>query len=299
LAAAPSLAVAFVVREKFSYALASLERLYRLAAVPFTLYFVDGRYPPALRTGLDAFLADKENVVRLEPLRFVYPSEALNLVVERVTEPYIFLLQNDVLLGSQALARLLAAAQATDADVVAPEVLDLADGKPGLHRDADYEAPVAFTEREGKIHAPAEAAPRPMGEYRRIDYFELHCLLARTSTLRALAPLAPLSMHEHVDLSIALWRRGGKAILEERARVLYAGSPPLPLRDFDCAYFSFRWDLGRAQLSDRYVRARWPIAELFEPPQFIAHQRQALAPEAIASRYDSAFAEDAWPDDLA
>jgi hypothetical protein len=73
----------------------------------------------------------------------------------------------------------------------------------------------------------------------------------------------------------------------------------LPLRDFDCPYFSFRWDLGRAQESDRYLRARWPIAELFEPPHFIAHQRQALAPEVVASRYNSAFAEDEWSDDLA
>ena len=43
----PEVAVAFVIREKFAYALASLQRLYRFADAPFRLYFVDGGYPGA------------------------------------------------------------------------------------------------------------------------------------------------------------------------------------------------------------------------------------------------------------
>ena len=83
-AAQPEIAVAFIVREKFAWALASLKRLYALAGAPFTLYLVDGGYPPAVRAGLEAFLADKTNVVRIEVGRFLFPGEALNLVIERM-----------------------------------------------------------------------------------------------------------------------------------------------------------------------------------------------------------------------
>jgi hypothetical protein len=57
--------IAFTVREKFGWALVALQRLYRHAEVPFTLYFVDCGYPAAVIAEIDRFLADKGNVVRV------------------------------------------------------------------------------------------------------------------------------------------------------------------------------------------------------------------------------------------
>jgi hypothetical protein len=297
--AAPEVAVAFTIREKFSGALASLRRLYDLAEIPFTLYFVDGRYPASMLPALQGLLADKPNVVWIAADRFLYPSEALNLVVAQAQEPLLFSLQNDVLISRSALERLVASMNRFRADIVVPTILDLVDGTPSRHRDADNEAFIAFVEREGKIRGAPEAAPRWINGGRRIDYFELHCFLARTQVLRALGPLPPLNMHEHVDLSIALWRAGNSVVHDDQVRTLYAGSPPLPLRDFESPYFQFRWDAARARQSDRFLRSKWPIAELFEPDQFIQHQLQALRPEAILSRYESVFAADSWPPELA
>ena len=297
--AAPRVAVAFTIREKFSYALASLHRLYELAELPFTLYFVDGRYPAPMLQVIEDFLADKPNVVWVGAGRFLYPSEALSLAVARAREPLVFSLQNDVLIGRGALQHLVASLERLEADIVVPTVLDLAGGAPAQHRDADNEVPIAFVEREGTIHGAPEAAPRWQDGGRRIDYFELHCFLARTAALREFSPLPPLSMHEHVDLSIALWRAGRRVFHDDRARVLYAGSPPLPLRDFEADYFRFRWDPTRARLSDQFVRDKWRIAELFEPGHFIAHQLQALKPGAVLSAYDSGFATDSWPEAFA
>src|SRR3954469_25108584 len=129
-------AVAFIIREKFAWSLASLRRLYALAGTPFTLYFVDGRYPTPVREGLEAFLAGKDNVVRIDAGRFLYPNEAFNLVLERASEPFVFQLQNDVLIERDTLRRLLDATAAVGADLMVPSVLDLQDGKPALHRDA-------------------------------------------------------------------------------------------------------------------------------------------------------------------
>ena len=121
----------------------------------------------------------------------------------------------------------------------------------------------------------------------------------RANAARAVALLPPLNVHEHIDLSIALWRQGRVAYLDERAKVLYAGSPPLPLRDFECPYFRFRWDPTRARQSDRYVRDKWHIADLFDVMPFVARQHLALRPESVLTRYDSAFEADSWPEEIA
>src|SRR4051794_34941306 len=109
-------AVAFIIREKFAWSLASLKRLYALAGTPFTLYFVDGRYPAEVRPEIDAFLSDKDNVVRVAAERFLYPNEALNLVVGRAEEPFTFVLQNDILIGRDAPQMLLRSASELGAD---------------------------------------------------------------------------------------------------------------------------------------------------------------------------------------
>jgi GT2 family glycosyltransferase len=294
--AANDVAVAFASWGTFSSALTALQRLYALACAPFTLYVVDSGWPAPVQQVLDEFLQTKDNVVRIGADRFLYPSEALNLIAGRVREPKILVLHNDILIGRGALARLSRSMDDLGADVVVPTVLDLERGIPAQHRDAD-EA-VAFVDREAKIHGVPETTPRWRQGCRQVDFFEFHCFLVRADALRAVLPLPPLNVHEHVDLSIALWRLSKTTFLETRARVLYAGSPPLPLREFERRYFAFRWDPERAKQSDVYVRNKWHIAKLYDAMNFIEHQQRALAPEAVLVRYDSVFAADEWPEEL-
>ena len=236
----PEAAVAFITREKFAWALASLKRLYALAGAPFTLYLVDGVYPPAVRAGLEAFLADKPNVVRIDARRFLYPGEALNLVVEQLAEPYLLLLQNDVLIGRNALGLMLETARELGCDAVVPQILDTDTGSPAVHRATGF--PVALCEEAGRVHFDFAHAvdPQLRSGRARTDYFEVHCLLLGTAAARAVSPLPPLSVHDHIDLCVALWRLGMSAYLDERARVLYMDSPPLPLRDYECCTWTAR-----------------------------------------------------------
>jgi len=288
--------VAFVVREKFAWTLASLQRLYALAGAPFRLYFVDGGYPREVRAALDAFLAGKDNVVRLSAPRFLYPSEALNLALASITEPYVFLLQNDVLIGRDALASALEVAQRLDCDGVSPDILDCAGGAPQPHHESSL--PLALRERGGQVWIERDATPEERGGHRRLPHFELHCLLLRSRTVRSLAPLAPLSVHEHVDLAVALWREDRPVYLDHRARALFMDSPPLPLRDYECAFYRFRWDRSRARLSQDYVRNKWRMGNLFDPMPFVERQHGALLPEKILTGYASALEADRWPADV-
>lgn len=292
----PEAAVAFVTREKFAWALASLKRLYALAGAPFTLYLVDGVYPPAVRAGLEAFLADKPNVVRIDAGRFLYPSEALNLVVERAVEPYLLLLQNDVLIGRNALALMLETAHELGCEVVVPQILDTDAGSPAVHRATG--AAAMLLEHGGRVHLTHAADPQQRAGRTRSDYFEVHCVMLATGALRAVSPLPPLSVHEHIDLCIALWRRGMAAYVDARVRVLYMDSPPLPLRDYEIPFYRFRWDAVRARQSDAYVRDRWRLVGVFDGMTFIARQQTALQPDAILTRYDSIFESDPWPEEI-
>jgi GT2 family glycosyltransferase len=289
-------AVAFVIREKFAWALASLERLYALAEVPFRLYFVDGGYPREVRAALDGFLAGKSNVVRLAARRFLYPSEAWNLALASIAEPYVFLLQNDVLVSRGALASALDTARRLDCDGVAPEVLDSASGVPQAHHESSL--PLAIRERQGQIWIESDAAPERRGGHRRLQHFEMHCLLLKSQAARALAPLPPLNVHEHVDLALALWRAGKSVYLDEGARVLFMDTPPLPLRDYECAFYRFRWDRARARQSQDYVREKWRMANLFDSAPFVERQHGALLPGKVLERYASALEADSWPAEI-
>jgi GT2 family glycosyltransferase len=295
VSAAPptEIAVAFVIREKFAWALASLQRLYALAGVPFRLYFVDGGYPREVRAALDAFLADKTNVVRIGARRFLYPGEAWNLALARVAEPYVFLLQNDVLIGRGALASLLETARRLDCDGVAPDILDSPGGVPQAHHESSLA--LAVREREGRLWIEPDPAPEHRDGYRRLHHFELHCLFLRTAVLRAIGPLPPLNVHEHVDLALALWRAGKTVYLDEKARVLFMDCPPLQLRDYECPFYRFRWDLGRARLSQAYVQDKWRMGNLFDAIPFVERQHTALAREKVLTGYASALEADQWP----
>ncbi len=292
----PEVAVAFVIREKFAWTLASLRRLYALAGVPFRLYFVDGGYPREVRAALDAFLADKPNVVRLGAPRFLYSSESLNLALGGITEPYVFLLQNDVLIGRGALPSLLETMRRLDCDGVVPDVLDSAAGAPQPHHESSMA--LAIRSREGRLWIEPDASPERRDGYRRLHHFELHCLMLKTEALRPLLPLPPLNVHEHVDLSLALWRAGRAVYLDAAAHVLFLDTPPLPLRDYECAYYRFRWDLGRARQSQRYVQEKWSMGNLFDPLPFVQRQHTALQPGKVLTSYASALEADQWPAEI-
>ena len=292
----PEVAVAFTIRHKFIWTLASLRRLYALAGAPFRLYLVDGVYPREVRSELDAFLADKTNVVRLAARRFLYPNEALNLALGSITEPYVFLMQNDVLIGRDAIASALETAKRVDCDVVSPEVLDNAAGAPAAHHEST--AALIIRERGDGVWVEPDSSPEERNGHRRLYLFEMHCLLMRVEALRAAAPLPPINLHEHVDMAIAWWRQDKSVYLDEASRVLIMDTPPEPLRDYELPYYRFRWDWKRALQSQEYVRDRWRMANLFDAMPFVEQKHRALQPETIVTRYESALEADQWPAEI-
>jgi hypothetical protein len=86
--------------------------------------------------------------------------------------------------------------------------------------------------------------------------------------------------------------------LDGHARALFMDTPPLPLRDYECAFYRFRWDRTRARLSQEYVRDKWRMGNLFDPGPFIERQHSALAPGKVLTGYASALEADQWPAEI-
>jgi hypothetical protein len=289
----PEVAVAFTIRHRFSWTMATLRRLYAHAEVPFRLYCVDGGYPPAARQQLESFLADKDNVVWLAAPRFIYPNEALNLALSRVAEPYVLLLQNDALLDRHALGSALETIKRLGADVVSPEVLDNVHGAPAPHHESSMA--LGIQERADGVWVGLESSPEEQAGYRRLRMFEMHCLLMKVQALRAAGPLLPFNVHEHIDLALTWWKHDRSIFLDPASRVLVVDTPPEPLRAYETPYYRFRWDRTRARQSQEYIRAKWRMANLFDVMGFVEEKHGALKAEAVLQDGASPFESDQWP----
>jgi hypothetical protein len=288
------IAVAFIVREKFSWALASLRRLYALAGAPFTLYLVDSVYPARVRAEIDAFLADQTNVVRVEAGRFLFANEAISLVLRRATEPLLLVLQNDVLIARDLLKRLRESLSAVKCDVVVPLLLDIGSGHFETHRDTGD--PKGLVEEDGQVFVERTVPAESVLGRSRVYQIENHCLLARADALRQLRLSPRLNTREHIDLSVALWKSGRTVFRDNAAEALFVDSPPVPLHDFDCDFYRFRWDLAAARRSNEEVRLKWRVAGMSDSLPFVERQQQALDPGAVLRGRSPASEIDPWPE---
>jgi hypothetical protein len=269
--------IAFTIREKFSWALESLKRLYRHTDTPFTLYVVDSIYPAPVRDDLTRFLADKENVVWIPSDRFLYPNQALNEAVARLKEPYVWLVQNDVLVEPGCGDRMLQAFEELRCDMVAPAVFEIQDGRlRDHHREIDDEI-IVQVEDVVVVGYPNEA-PREAGR-RRVHHFELHSLMMTAEAARRVCPLPVLNTREHYDLAIQAWKLGMSVYLEDRSRATYVLPP---IREYDCDYFRFRWDREEARRSYRAIEARWPdVVNLPEVSGYIDWLQRYLGSDQV------------------
>ena len=280
----PTVGIAFIVREKFGWALAGLKRIYQFIDTPFTLYFIDCGYPPIVRKEIDAFLADQTNVVYVTSERFLLPNESLNLVIPWLQEHYLCIIQNDVLIEPGYMRALLATFDEHHCDIVWPMTFDLQDGRREPHRDEFTDTRIR--EVNGgllvQVSEPPPADPPP--PVRQIQHFELHTLMMTASAAKLVYPLPVINTREHIDLAANAYRRGMAVYANEHAR---AGYVLPPIRDFDVAYFKFRWDMEVAAASHTNVARRWDIIHLPMSMAFVRQHNAYATPNRVLLHNES------------
>ncbi len=261
--AEPLVTIVVVPRERFSFALASLDAVYERTSFPFRLVYVDAGSPRAVRRGLERRAAERGfELVRVD--RYLTPNAARNLGLRRVSTRYVVFLDNDGLVMPGWLGALVGFAEVRGAAVCGPppcngpperEIIHIAGGTAGI------------VEQDGRrrFDAVHRLSGRRASEVRdglareAADEIEFHCMLVRTEVFERLGPLDEglLNTQEHSDLCLKVREAGLSVVFEPASVVSYVPPPPFALSDVP--YFLLRWSEEWTRASLAHFADRWRL----------------------------------------
>jgi GT2 family glycosyltransferase len=265
----PEVTIAVVPRERFSYARASLEALYRYTDPPFRVVYVDGGSPSRVQRYLESAARDKGfDLIRSE--EFLAPNRARNLALAKVRTKYAVFIDNDVIVGPGWLPPLVRCAEETNAAVVGPLVCESLPLHSTIHF-AGGDSHIDIVQREGRVERRLVETILRQGqrvadvrqELRRVqtEVAEFHCMLVRTSVFDRLGPFdeAMLTVLENVDFCMAVAQAGGLVFLDPASIVTYAAYAPLALSDIP--FYLLRWNNRWTLATLQHLRDKWELTE--------------------------------------
>lgn len=261
-------------RERFGMTEESLDSLYENTPQAEVIY-VDGGSPARVRDYL-AREAKARGFRLIRDERFLTPNQARNLGVAAATTPYVVFVDNDVLYTPGWLDALVACADETGAEIVAPLTCQGLPAHTEIHHaggdyaeggdmagffEGDPERARAFDE---VMHGHAEKVADWDGRLERQEtgMCEFHCVLARRDVFERLGPLDEkmLSTKEHIDFSMTVKAAGGRVMFEPASVITYVfPCRARPLNQEDWPFFSLRWSDAYGARSLNHFIAKWNL----------------------------------------
>ena len=265
----PEVTIAVVPRERFSYARASLEALYRYTDPSFRLVYVDGGSPARVRRYLESAARDRGfDLIRSDD--YLVPNRARNLALPRVHTKYVVFIDNDVVVSPGWLPPLVQCAEETNAAIVGPLICESLPLHSTIHF-AGGDSHVDIVERDGRVERHLVETILRQGqrvadvrhELRRVqtEAAEFHCLLVRTSIFDRVGPFdeALLSIRENVDFCMVVAQAGGPVYFEPASIVTYAAYKPLALSDVP--FYLLRWNNRWMLTTLHHLCDKWSLTE--------------------------------------
>lgn len=273
-------------RERFGMTAESLDSLYENTG-PVDVIYVDGNSPKRWKSYLQDAARDRQfKLIRTE--RFLTPNEARNLGVAACDTEFVVFCDNDVLFAPGWLDRLVACADETRGDIVAPLTCqglpahteihhaggDYAPGgdmagffaqNPELGRDFD-EVMHGHREKLSELDHALERQQTGMCEF--------HCALVRRSVFDRVGPLDEkmLSTKEHIDFSMTVRQAGGTVWFEPSSVITYVfPCRARPMTPEDWHFFALRWSNAYGARSLSHFIAKW---NLRTAPDYVASKKQ-------------------------
>ena len=266
LPSAARVTIVMTARERHGLAERAIGSILRNTACAYRLIYADGSTPAWLRERLQVLAADG----RLEILRVgpdLWPTQIRRLVVGSVDTDYVAFIDNDVIVEPGWLEALVECADETGAGAVGPlYLIGGGDAPARVHMAGGslewIDTPTGRVLREEHADAntkPEEIAATAIREP--CGYVEYHCVLVRMAAARDGEPFDPRirCVHEHIDLSLTLLRRGYATWTEPRARVTYLATEPWALGDL--AYRRRRWSREEGDASIAAFCEKWGVAD--------------------------------------
>ena len=253
-------------RERFSHSERSLENLFAHTSNDVPLIYVSAGAPPHIQRYLEQQSA-KRPFFLIAKSHFMSPNQARNLGLKHVHTKYVVFLDNDTLLTPNWLEALIECANDTHASIVAPlyligeledQIIHMAGGTIDITQSKD-ERIMTEEHRYADTHMATLSDPL---EQQSCDYIEFHCVLVRCDLFNAIGTLDEdlLSVHEHIDISLAAKQAGGKIILEPKSVISYVAPPPCEW--WDLPFYQLRWSDHWTRHSVTHFKKKWGFSSL-------------------------------------
>ncbi|HWK68218.1 MAG TPA: glycosyltransferase [Rhizobiaceae bacterium] len=254
-------------RDRFGIALESFRSVIAYTGRPYDLVYVDAGGPADLARDLKKICLDNGFVYIRHPA-ILKPNEARNIGVRAARTPYIAFLNNDVVVSPGWLSTLVASAEETGAEVVAP----LTCQKMPLHREI-HQAGGLFAD-DVKSFLAARPEDRRLKEVELLQgkkvhevtltrgetqCCEFHCALVRRDVFARIGQLDELlATKEHIDFCLSVWQAGGRVMFEPAAVVTFLGHAGA-IEPRDLKFFALRWSPAWQRSSLAHFQRKWGL----------------------------------------
>ena len=266
----PKVTIVIVPRERFSYALASLDSVLSNTPTPHRLVYVDTDSPIRLRRALKQ-RSQAHGFKLIQTAHFLTPNEARNLGMRYAETPFVVIMDNDVHCTPGWLENLLCCAEETGAAVVSPVITSgpVSAAGPDFETVHAIGGEVGFYERDG-IRGHYERSGHSMVKLGQIQHLlsrspleiaEFHCMLIRRDIWDFIGGFDEglKNTREHTDFCLRVRASGKSIYLEPTARVSYVTAPPLAWSDL--SLYLFRWSQHWNEASLDHLNSKWNLNE--------------------------------------
>jgi GT2 family glycosyltransferase len=277
--------VVMLQRERFSITKTSLESLLASRESEYPLILMDGSSPPEI----SEYLRKQSKLHRLDYLyfsHFLTHNKAINLILPRITTPYVLFCDNDLLFSKGWAEILVRCAQESGAHAVMP--LYLEEDRSGLriHMAGGY----AWAENQGdQRHYHEEywlmkeplSAVHTLPQRYPVQFLEYHAFCVHSDTLRKIGSLDEnlTPIVSHVDFSLVLGGSGKKILADRTAQVTYLRPPPIRL--IDRTFFTQTWSEAWINHNMAHFSKKWQVVPL-RRPWFSQHRQLWLLPRLLS-----------------
>ena len=298
----PTVALIVTQRERFSLTEVSLSSILAdYESYPFQLIYVDGNSPPHIQQYLQAQAQQHDFMTVIRREHYLRSNEARNLALPHASDAdYVAFLDNDVVVEKGWLRPLVDCAEAENAAIVAPLILQ---GDP---TSEDIEIHVAgidtiFRQRKGGkqwfeqkqlLYATKLRELEQPLHRRKIDSVEFHCILAHRSFMDG-AELDEIfdSLASHTDLCMQATQQGKSVFFEPASRIVFLNPRQITYFNWeDVKFYRYKWDEKAVREIFNRTKRKWNLAG--DDPSFWAIWKWVIGNRHLPAKW--ATEEGSW-----
>lgn len=252
-------------RERDSLAAETITRLRTNTPPGPRILYVDSdtslKYKPGIERSLNQF--GPHSILIFD--EYLLPIQATNRIIASCQTPILTLLENDVQIPQDWLDPVLEAIN-DGADFVSPEIMEAHQypitPQTRLVYHFNPEISEFVDQEDGSVLNNVKRVPSKdvdVSKRRPISHMERHAFFGRTEVFQAIFPFPEfLNTREQILISLTIYKSGMGIMMVPDCSVTYV---ELPLQEEEIPHYLQRWDIDRAEQSNRYVEQAFNIAD--------------------------------------